>query len=193
MKLSEKLLTLRKQRGMSQEELAEKLDVSRQAVSRWEVGSAQPDASNLLQLSKLYGVTADYLLHDEYEGDQDIPAVRQTEAHAKCRIRQIIALCAVCVGALGNLVVYILSRCIEVMVPRTIYHDGKQLQEFASNYTDHSYRWFVREYDLEFLTALCWGLMLAGLICMLFSREKVRHWLAAQWEKWRQRKAKPED
>ena len=51
MTLSEKILDLRKQQGMSQENLAEKLGVSRQAVSRWEVGSALPDASNIRQLS----------------------------------------------------------------------------------------------------------------------------------------------
>ncbi|WP_300714401.1 helix-turn-helix transcriptional regulator [uncultured Acetatifactor sp.] len=58
MTLSEKILDLRKQQGMSQENLAEKLGVSRQAVSRWEVGSALPDASNIRQLSRLFGVTA---------------------------------------------------------------------------------------------------------------------------------------
>ena len=82
MKLSDKILKLRKQNGMSQEELAEKLDVSRQAISRWEVGSAQPDASNILQLSKLFGVTADYLLNDDYESDHDVPMIRDTEAAA---------------------------------------------------------------------------------------------------------------
>ena len=55
MTLSEKILDLRKQQGMSQENLAEKLGVSRQAVSRWEVGSALPDASNIRQLSRLFG------------------------------------------------------------------------------------------------------------------------------------------
>lgn len=70
MKLSDKILALRKKRGMSQEELAERLNVSRQAVSRWEMGSAQPDASNLLQLSRLFGVSADYLLDDGYEENQ---------------------------------------------------------------------------------------------------------------------------
>ena len=49
MKLAEKLVTLRKSSGLSQEELAERLNVSRQAVSRWEMGSAMPDAGNLLQ------------------------------------------------------------------------------------------------------------------------------------------------
>lgn len=50
MKLSEKIIRLRKGRGLSQEELAERLGVSRQAVSRWESGTALPDAGNLLSL-----------------------------------------------------------------------------------------------------------------------------------------------
>ena len=66
MKLSEKILKLRKQNGLSQEELASKLNVSRQAVSRWELGSTQPDAPNLLKLSDLFGVSIDWLLR---EGD----------------------------------------------------------------------------------------------------------------------------
>lgn len=76
MKLSEKILTLRKKSGWSQEELAERLDVSRQAISRWESGSALPDANNILLLSKLFGVTTDYLLNDDYQSDNDLPKVQ---------------------------------------------------------------------------------------------------------------------
>ena len=77
MKLSEKIVGLRKINGWSQETLAEKVNVSRQAVSRWENGTAQPDASNILQLSKLFGVSADYLLNDAYESDYDLPKVQE--------------------------------------------------------------------------------------------------------------------
>ncbi len=76
MNLSDKLFSLRKKQGLSQEALAEKLNVSRQAVSRWENSSAQPDASNILQLSKLFDVTADYLLNDDYHSDDDSPKVQ---------------------------------------------------------------------------------------------------------------------
>ena len=75
MKLSDKIIKHRKSNGWSQEDLAEKLNVSRQAISRWENGTALPDAQNILQISKLFGVSADYLLNDEYESDNDIPAV----------------------------------------------------------------------------------------------------------------------
>ncbi|MBE6115016.1 MAG: helix-turn-helix transcriptional regulator [Erysipelotrichaceae bacterium] len=79
MKFEEKLVMLRKKNGLSQEELADRLGVSRQAISRWELGSTIPDATNLLHLSELFHVSIDYLLHDEYESDQDIPIVKEVK------------------------------------------------------------------------------------------------------------------
>ncbi len=75
MKLQDKIFKLRKQAGISQEEAAERLNVSRQAFSRWENGTAQPAANNIVEISKLFGVTTDYLLNDDYQSDDDIPAV----------------------------------------------------------------------------------------------------------------------
>ncbi len=71
MKLSDKLIMLRKECGWSQEDFAEKVEVSRQAISRWENGTALPDAQNMLRISKLFHVTADYLLNDDYEREDD--------------------------------------------------------------------------------------------------------------------------
>lgn len=65
MRFEEKIVELRKQKGLSQEELAEQLGVSRQAVSRWELGNTMPDIPNLLQLCELFGVSADYLVRDD--------------------------------------------------------------------------------------------------------------------------------
>lgn len=67
MTLSEKLLSLRKSSGMSQEDLAYELGVSRQAVSKWESGQSQPELDKLLLLSRLYGVSTDYLLKEEID------------------------------------------------------------------------------------------------------------------------------
>ena len=64
MTLDEKILNLRKARGWSQEELAERIGVTRQAVSRWESGSAKPDADKIVAICDLFGVSADYLLRD---------------------------------------------------------------------------------------------------------------------------------
>lgn len=64
MSLPERLASLRKQKGLTQADLSEILHVSRQAVSRWEVGGAVPTTDNLKVLSELYGVSVDYLLSD---------------------------------------------------------------------------------------------------------------------------------
>ena len=65
MNFSQKLQLIRKNKGYTQEELAGKLDVSRQAVAKWESGQVYPDISNLIQISKLFNVTVDYLVKDQ--------------------------------------------------------------------------------------------------------------------------------
>lgn len=62
-----RLMQLRKKAGLSQEELADKLNVSRQAVSKWECAESSPDTDNLIALSKIYGVTLDELINGESE------------------------------------------------------------------------------------------------------------------------------
>lgn len=74
--LADKIIRERKRLGLSQEELAEKMNVSRQAVSKWEGNQSIPEIEKILQLSSLFGVTTDYLLKDEIEQielDQNTP------------------------------------------------------------------------------------------------------------------------
>ena len=68
--LADKIIRLRKKNGWSQEELADKMNVSRQAVSKWESAQTIPDLEKILQLSALLGVTTDYLLKDEIEDEE---------------------------------------------------------------------------------------------------------------------------
>ncbi len=99
MNIAEKIIQLRKANGWSQEEFAEKLDVSRQAISRWENGTALPDAQNVLQISKLFGVTTDYLLNDTYNSDRDIPIVQtaeQTNVSLRAKKRGLHLFAAIC-------------------------------------------------------------------------------------------------
>lgn len=70
MKLNEKLLQLRKERGLSQQQLAEQLDVSRQSVSKWELNESIRDIQNIVAMSELFHVSTDYLLKDEMEKNQ---------------------------------------------------------------------------------------------------------------------------
>ena len=69
MTIGDKILNMRKARGWSQEELADRVGVTRQAVSRWESGSAKPEADKIVDICDLFGVSADYLLRDKYAGE----------------------------------------------------------------------------------------------------------------------------
>ena len=72
--LADKIIENRKKNGWSQEDLAEKLGVSRQSVSKWESAQAIPDLKKILQLSEVFGVSTDYLIRDEIE---EVPALEQ--------------------------------------------------------------------------------------------------------------------
>ena len=65
MKIGEKITNLRVMAGMSQEQLAESLDVSRQSVSKWEMDQALPQIDKVLQLCDLFGISTDQLLHEK--------------------------------------------------------------------------------------------------------------------------------
>lgn len=82
--LGEKIAQLRRKNGWSQEELADKMEVSRQAVSKWESSQTTPDLERILRLSSLFGVTIDYLLKDGAE-----PEIPRPEAEEDTHIRLI--------------------------------------------------------------------------------------------------------
>lgn len=73
MKIAEKIMLCRKALGISQEELAALLNISRQAVSRWETGAAMPDTEKIIQLSRVFRVSTDYLLLDDMEETKSEP------------------------------------------------------------------------------------------------------------------------
>lgn len=83
MKLNEKIYHCRRKAGLSQEALAERIGVSRQAISKWETGEASPEISKLPLLAKTFGVTADWLLSEDEEPGEDAPAPEGTESQAE--------------------------------------------------------------------------------------------------------------
>ncbi len=110
--LADKIIRLRRKNGWSQEELAEKMQVSRQAVSKWEGAQTVPDLEKILALGELFGVTTDYLLKDEIEdeeftdGDGGAPVKRVTLAQAneflawrRSASVRIAAAVFLCIGA----------------------------------------------------------------------------------------------
>lgn len=87
--LADKILRLRKRNGWSQDDLAERLNVSRQSVSKWESAQSIPDIGKLIDMARLFGVTTDYLLKDELQEAQlgnllDLTRLSITAATATC-------------------------------------------------------------------------------------------------------------
>ena len=98
MELKEKLVDLRKKKGLSQVELAEAINVSRQAISRWEVGSAMPSADNLMWLSKFYEVSMDELMGVATDDKQPANEEQQITSKKPVFLKKIaIVLCVIAV------------------------------------------------------------------------------------------------
>ena len=105
MELSQKLKELRKKQGLTQLELAERLFVSRQAISGWEAGTSRPSTENLQFLSKLYNVPMEYLLDDSKDklpSAEDRPG-RGERGERKLWIRWLV---------IGAVVLALLAGCI---------------------------------------------------------------------------------
>lgn len=112
MELKEKLVTLRKEKGLTQLAVAEKLDVSRQAISRWESGVALPSTDNLKCLSSLYEVPVDYLLKEDSE-------MKNNPDKIQCKRKKAVIIAVAFIGILAvGIFGYFLTRnnekCIDV-------------------------------------------------------------------------------
>ncbi len=79
MKLADKLFELRKEKGWSQEKLAEQINVSRQSISKWESGQALPELEKIVELSKIFQVTTDYLLLEDSDKAELKPVLSEDE------------------------------------------------------------------------------------------------------------------
>ena len=89
--LADKIVSLRKKAGWSQEDLAEKLGVTRQSVSKWEGAQSVPDMDKVVMMSRLFGVSTDFLLKDEQDDDTPLRRVSLTQASAYLALRKAAA------------------------------------------------------------------------------------------------------
>ena len=98
--LSEKLYKLRKNSGLSQEQLAEQLNVSRQAISKWESGTAVPESEKLITISNYFGVSVDFLLKDD-EGDK----AKVTDSTIEEKPKMIAGI-IICIAGILSMVIW---------------------------------------------------------------------------------------
>ena len=106
MALSEKLYTLRKKSGLSQEQLAEQLNVSRQAISKWESGTSSPESDKLIAISHYFNVSLDYLMKEDNHQSKDTPQTEQRESAQVANRTQRSVGFIICIGGIICLIVW---------------------------------------------------------------------------------------
>ena len=185
MTFGKKLQWQRKKNGLSQESLAEALNVSRQAVSKWEQDGALPDAANIVRIARLFNVTTDYLLMDEIE--ENIEKTTKTDSTPSPapsppkRQPAVLSIAAIVFGAMGHFIIYVLSRMIEVPYLRKVrMDDGTIVYQGGGGITGINYSAFVSEYKLDLLCTLFTLLIFAGSAFLLWQN---RNALRARFSK----------
>lgn len=178
-----KLIEQRRKYGLSQEQLAERMGVSRQAVSRWETENTLPDAYNLKKISTLFHVSIDYLLaEDDCVQEEEKSCVRNEQDIPKAPEYQrsmFWSVLLITVGLLGILAFYILSTQIPatVMRPEPVLADTVQLetnitiQNAETLYSPqkvYSFFPFLNSYHLQGVAAVFVCLTVMGVILLLY-------------------------
>lgn len=110
MKFSEKLIDLRRKSGLTQEELAEKINISRQSLSKWELGTSTPDTENILKLSRVFNVSTDYLLLDEKSSE---------ELKKNLKLRKSLSLALIIVSIISLILLNIVASFFD-----GVFYDG---------------------------------------------------------------------
>ena len=149
MNLAGKILYCRKKAGLSQEALAEKLGVSRQAVSKWETGDAVPELSKLVLLAKAFDVTTDWLLSEsepepEESPEPEIPPVPETPAQSGNWVESIPGVIGrlirrygwlygvyTALAGLGFIVIGAIARGVSLSMERSFFGDMGGMSSFG--------------------------------------------------------------
>ncbi len=128
--LSERIYKFRRKKGLSQEQLAEKIGVSRQAISKWESGTSTPELEKLLALSECFGITLDKLVKDEAENQEISEASPKSEENIVSKAVEMkvgIGLCltgAICLILSGIMMVTNRSVTEQLNAASTITLNG---------------------------------------------------------------------
>lgn len=122
MTISDKIQELRKENGLSQEQLAEKMGVSRQAVSKWESGICVPDIENIIALSELFEVSTDYLIKGEENLNTTVETVQIMDIRHNPTSKKTAWLMAIPIGFLLCFIIWQMGQVIGDDIGEFIYN-----------------------------------------------------------------------
>lgn len=162
MNLADRIQSLRKAKGISQEQLADAIGVSRQAVSKWESEQAVPDLVKLILLCDYFDVSSDYLIR----------GIEPTEEESKFKFfNKIKDGIVLGIGLTGLLVLFILSRIYTVPIPYYYIQNGVKNIYWGGDRVGHSFVYFLEIYQIQYLAVCAWFLVIGGLIQLLYSKK----------------------
>ena len=174
MTLGNKLQKLRKERGMSQEKLAEELKVTRQAVSKWELDAALPDTANIIALSRLFGVSTDYLLKDKAEETEACVEEKMPKVQ-RYTWETVFGIVLGAIGSLGIFAIYVVSRFVEVMIPVSIEEQyGTIVTTWDSGHTGIDFGRFLEQHKLHELLYVLIAFVIIGIVFICWDKFIVR-------------------
>ena len=174
MTFGEKLQALRRKEGWTQEGLASRIGVSRQALGKWEQGAAVPDVENVLQLARLFHVTTDYLLMDELEAPEapQAPAEASEPPRKDSVLWPIFGGVTSLLGAVGILVLKIFSSIHPAYIAPASSSDGDFIPGIWGLPA------YLEVHNLEWLHHLCLLLVVLGILLAFFPK------LRRRWNAW---------
>lgn len=166
MNLSKKLQQLRKHNNLSQEQLADKLGISRQSISKWESEQSVPEIDKIVKLSEIFGITTDYLLKDIEEcpanlvlSDKD----KNPNSSSK-KLRLIIATICIAFSIISIFLMWVLSKIYPA--PIVLYNTTTKTWLVGFN----NFLWI---HGLDGFYKLCWLITIVGIILLFFDKLKI--------------------
>jgi transcriptional regulator with XRE-family HTH domain len=159
MNLAEKLHQLRKRHNLSQEQLADKLGISRQSISKWESAQSVPEIDKIVQLSEIFGVTTDYLLKDidECSANSVLSDGDKNQNSSGKKLLSIIAVICMAFSVISIFVMWTLSKIYPAPIIFNNTTTGRWLVGFYN---------FLWNHELEGVYKLCWLIALAGIVLL---------------------------
>jgi transcriptional regulator with XRE-family HTH domain len=178
MTLGEKLQLLRKQNGMSQEQLASQMCVSRQAVSKWELNESLPDTDKIVQLSKIFHVTTDYLLFAD-EVNDNLPEINEvSKLHLHRAEESLPNYLLRLVKTKGYIAGYIISAyaVLALLLSRFAHFAFKSSimppAGFGVDFSDLPLQAKLPLYFINIITAIAIVILIAGILLANYLKKK---------------------
>lgn len=171
-KIGNKIYELRKQRGLSQEELAYKLGVARQTISKWELGDATPDFKNLMAICEYFGIELEYILSNDENDNSAITKVEQqqeTEVLPKQKLtnkKRIFLIILLSCSAFISFVLFCSIAILSVNIYLTQAHNNVENVTFSIA--------GMTAYDLLFLFVLGFTIGISIVLICIFKLIKLR-------------------